>query len=145
MDRPTRPIPFSMLRSSLTLGLVVAAGLPVAWAALRIGGAERYTTEMLAGAGVGLVAAVLGLVPVRLGSRRGGADTAVPGVLGGLVLRLSATVVGGTALAVAGVLHPLALAIAASGWYLLLLLTEIVLLHRFLARAGSASGEEAAW
>lgn len=134
-----------MLRASLTLGLVVAAGVPVALAALRSGGGEAFAAEMLAGAGVCLAAALLGQLPVWLGSRRSGPDAALQGVLGGLVVRLSLTVAGVTALAAASSLHPLGLAAATLGWYLLLLLAEIVLLYRYLVRTGSASGEEAAW
>lgn len=138
-----------MLRASLTLGLVVGAGLPAVLLVLRLGGGERFIAEAVAGAVLSLSAALLGLVPVWVASRWGGPDGPVQGVLVGLVVRLGLTVGGVAALASASSLGALAVAVPTLGWYLGLLLVEIVLLHRFLLRAGSVSRsvsqEEAAW
>lgn len=144
MDQPSRPAPFSLIRSSLALGLVAGMALLFVLALLELALGGRFVIEAGVGAGLSFVAAVIAQLPVWLASRKGDVSLALHGVLAGLVARLGLTTAGIVVLVLVSPMQPLALAASTLGWYVLLLLVEIALLYRFLVHAGSTSEEEVA-
>ncbi|HEX7009630.1 MAG TPA: hypothetical protein VF184_06585 [Phycisphaeraceae bacterium] len=137
----TAPMPRH--RFCLTRPLIVLAGLWLAaaaatGAALVLGGWTGQWPEAMGAAGVCGGAALASLMLTGTLARRGG-EGIVQGALAGMLARMVLSLAGAAALVLGLGLSQTALAGWTLGWYLLLLVAEVVLVVRCLQGASDAA------
>lgn len=129
---------FPLVRNlAILLGVwLAAAGLTQA--VLLFSDIDGQTPAMLAAGLTCGVAAALAMLPMGLLSKRGGDDgrqSAVNGALIGLMVRLSLSLGGGALVGWVFEIGIRPVLAWTTGWYLLLLAAEVVVVNRYLAAA----------
>lgn len=132
-ETPRLPTPFPAVQSVLILLAVGGLALLVVSAMLvSLGRGEQWPTAAASGA-VCLLAAVVAMEPVRRGSRVS-LERVVVSAMATMGIRLAVSAVGVALLVWLTPLPTRPTALWALGWYLLLLLVEVVILSRYFRK-----------